>query len=451
MPITVGNKPANALPTGDYVNQVTTGQSFAAGDVKSGNEYTAGELLNAQVGTGIYMFPILRKQFKHLEYVLFDWNKPGQKNLKSKFLPIDATITTDGVSLTWYDYNMFDVETTIGTTAASNAVLAVDKTAGYEVGDTIYITRAPGSAKENEKRTVTAITADTSITVNSAIAVDAGDKIVRAYYVQQARSEVNRGSSTWGYTEFKSFFQRFGRSIQFDKSQLNRTYFFEASAQEYIASVFGHNMNILLQEFNKALYLGGNVPGDKSEMLGIDTAITKQAATDPSLIVDFASITDDDEKVEKLMEVIEATGASGATAATDTITVMVNRKFASALGRLKKEDIVYNDALKEIDFNIITLKNMFGQVEFVHDPMLDDLFQSSVAYMIPRSLMTLKFRQHQRLTGENGAMEAAKGEISLREKIHNIPDVSEFYMYFEAAVILGGLTSGAYRKLVNFA
>jgi hypothetical protein len=69
--------------------------------------------------------------------------------------------------------------------------------------------------------------------------------------------------------------------------------------------------------------------------------------------------------------------------------------------------------------------------------------------MLPKSLMTLKFRQNQVLVDERGTIEAAKWEITVKRKIDNIPDVSEFYMYFEAALVLGGLSSGAYLKLEN--
>lgn len=442
------NKPANPLPTGDYQSNVTTGSSFTAGNVATGTVQTAGSVLNAVEGTWLYMFPILHKYYKHLNYLLFDYNKPG-KTLKSKFLPIEGTITTDGKSITWYDYSMFDVETVIAANAASSTTITVPKTGWYEVGDTIVVTRKSGSTLSNEKRVITAVAADTSVTVNTAVVVEAGDKIVRAFYVQEAQKEITRGASTWDYTEYKSFFQTFARTLAFEKSQLNRSYFFEKSAKEYISSMFGHNMNILLQEFNKALYLGGNVPGAKSEMLGIDTAIEKVAATDSSVKVDFSTAANDDAKVTMFMDAIEKASSSGATNSGDVITVVANRKFISKLGRLKKDDIVYNEKVVEIDFEIVKFKNMFGSVEVIWDPMLDTLSQDTLAYMLPKSLMTLKFRQNQVLVDERGTIEAAKWEITVKRKIDNIPDVSEFYMYFEAALVLGGLSSGAYLKLEN--
>ena len=545
--------PANPLPTGAYQNEVTTGQTFTDGNIASWDVLTAGEVLAQAEWTGLYMFPILWKYYKHLNYLLFDYNKPGQKSLKSKFLPIDGTITTDGKSLTWYDYSMFDVETIILADAAASTTITIAKTGWYEAGDTILVNRKDGSGLVSEKRTIASVIEDTSITLTSAIAVQAGDKIVRAFYVQEAQKEITRGASTWDYVEYKSFFQTFARTLGFEKSQLNRTYFFEKSAKEYVASMFSHNMSILLQEFNKALYLGWNVTGSKSQMLGIDTAIEKAAETDPSLKVDFGAnpggkavgtikitgwvaadtwtvtigsdagtaevfdtdldttatniaaditsnitgysatatgvvitvtadaegatwnrsidvaVTDtatadadtittgwadigtytDDEKIKIFMDSIEYAASSGATQPGEVITVLANRKFISALGYLKKEDIVYNDKITEIDYNIITFKNMFGSIEVVWDPMLDKISQNSLGYMLPKSLITCKFRANQTVENEMGTMNAAKGEISVMKKIDNIPDVSEFYMYFEAALVLWGLSSGAYMKLQN--
>ncbi len=447
-----GSQPANALPTGDYQSVNTVGASFTAWDLVTGNAPTAGEVLDQVEGTGLYMFPILHKYYKHLNYLLFDYNKPGQKSLKSKFLPIEGTMTTDGKSITWYDYSMFDIETPILVEeAVASVTIPATKTAGYEVGDTILITRwtaGKTAAQVNEKRVITAIVADTSITVGVAVTQYIGDKIVRAFYVQQVQTEITRGASTWDYTEYKSFFQNFARTLAFEKSQLNRSYFFEKSAKEYVASLFSHNMNILLQEFNKALYLGGNTPGTKPEMLGIDTAIEKIAETDATVKIDLDGQTDD-QKVTAFMDAIEKASASGATGSWEVITVLCNRKWMSALGRLKKDDLVYNDKIAEIDYEVIKFKNMFGNVEMVWDPMLDTLSQTSLAYMIPKSLITLKFRQNQIVTDERGSIEGASGEIKIAKKIDNIPDVSEFYMYFEAALVLGGLSSGAYLKIEN--
>jgi hypothetical protein len=384
---------------------------------------------------------------------LFDYNVQGAKSLKTKFLPIEGTITENGTDLVWYDYSMFDVSLSItGNNDTATAITAAEstgiKTAGFEVGDQLLVVRADGSAKTNVKVTITAVVADTSITWVGAIDLDVGDKVVRAFYVQEIGVAISRGSSSYDYIEFNSYFQNFARQVSFAKVDLNKQYLIEKDAKEYIASIFALNMNILLQEFNKALWLGGNISGAKPEMLGIDTAIEEVAVTDPSVKIDFAGDTDD-QKVAKFMDAIESASASGAIQSGETLTMPCNRKMLSALGRIKKEDIVYNEKVKEIDFTIFKFTNMFGQVEFYHEPMLDTVSQKSLGYIIPRSLIACKFRKNQNLMDEKGGMEAARGEITVRKQINNIYDKAIFDMYFEAAVVLGGLTSGAYLKLEN--
>jgi hypothetical protein len=199
------------------------------------------------------------KYYKSLSYLFFDYNNPS-KSLKTKFLPMGDTITDDGVSLTWYDYNMFDAETKITSDASNVTVIVVPDTAGYEVGDTVHFTRKEGSTLNNETRTITAVADNTSVTLDSSVDVEAGDVMVRAYYVQESYAEITRGSSTWKYREYRSFFQTFGRTIRIKKEDLNRTYFNGQSAQEYISNLFAHNMGILLQELNKAIYLGKREP-----------------------------------------------------------------------------------------------------------------------------------------------------------------------------------------------
>lgn len=423
---------------------------------KTWNTFTAGQQTQKVVWVGLYLFPILHRYYKHLSYLLFDFNNQANKSLKTKFLPIEATIVEDGTKLTWYDYSMFDVETNITVAQASSTTIDLTtvaptdlKTAGYEVGDTLLVVRKDGSTLDNVKTVIATITTDTNMTVSAAVVLEVGDKIVRAFYVQEIGVEITRGQSNYDYIEFNSYFQNFARQVKFEKVDLNKQYLIERDAKEFVAGQFGLNMSILLQEFNKAIWLGANTnTGNKPQLLGIDTAIEEVAVTDASVKIDFAGDTDD-QKITKFMDSIEKASASWAIQSGETLTMPCNRKALSALARIKKEDIVYNEKIAVIDFTIFKFQNMFGQVEFYHEPMLDTVSQKSLAYIIPRSLIACKFRKNQNLVDEKGNMEMAKGEITVRKQINNIYDKAIFDMYFEAALVLGWLTSGAYLKLEN--
>lgn len=351
---------------------------------------------------------------------------------------------------------MFDVEVPVTTAMASgvevNVTVVSDPlttTAGFEAGDQIMIVRRTGSFLANARRTIASVTTST-ITLSAAAALEVGDKIIRIYYVQTQETEIQRGFSKYNYVEFKSYFQNFGRVVTFKKTELNKTYLIEKDAKTYVASIFGHNMSILLQEFGKAIWLGQNDNNaGKPEMLGIDTAIMQQFVKDASLVVDFTGVATADQKLNLLLDAFDLSAASGAISNAETLSVACNRKFLSQLGRLKKEDVVYNEKIVEIDFTIYKLKSMFSQVEFFHEPTLDKLSQDSVAYVLPRSLMSLRFRKNQTVTDDKANFEPAKTEICVKKKINNIHDVAQFDMFFEAATVLGGLTSGAYRKLIR--
>jgi hypothetical protein len=158
---------------------------------------------------------------------------------------------------------------------------------------------------------------------------------------------------------------------------------------------------------------------------------------DASLLVDFSGAADDDAKITLFMNAIESASASGAIPSTETLIVPCNQKFLSALARLKSKDIIYNEKIDVIDFKIFKFQNMFGQVEFFHEPMLDRLSAVSLAYILPRSLMSLRFRKNQILEDEKGAISSAVTEISVQKQITNIRDKAIFDMSFEAGMILG--------------
>lgn len=427
---------------------------MARQNVVTGQTYKVGDQVVKAEWKWLYVFQVMHKYFKNLLYMFFDFNNMSNKSLTNKLLPIEATIAwEDWVSLTWYDHNNFDVEILATVVSASATTIDVTtitwdvnaKTTWFEVGDQILVVKADGTSA---RRTITAITA-TVITVNSAVAIAVGDKIIRIYYVLAREAEITRWFSKGSYIEYKSFFQNFGREVRFTKTDLNKSYLFEKDAKSYVIKIIEINMQILLQEFCKAVWLGQNDDDNaKPEMLGIDTAITQLAVKNPSVIEDFSVYTSDDEKIAAFMDQLELAGSSGAILPWETLTMACNRKMLSALGRLKKDDIVYNEKITAIDFTIFKFQNMFSQVEFFHDPILDSLSQKSLGYILPKSLMSLRFRQNQ-IVDENKNVQTDRPEIKFTKKVHNIHDLAIFDMYFEAATVLGWLSSGAYRKLIN--
>lgn len=423
--------------------------------------YKVGWQLQKVIGTGLYLYPILMTYYKSFIYMFLDYNKKWDKSIKTKLLPIEGTITEDGKSLTWYDYSMFDVEHTSVADIASTDTLVLttltwdvnETTVWFEAGDQIMIVRKEGSTLANERRTINSTT-NVNLVLNSVVAIEIWDKVIRLYYVQPQEQEITRGQSLFNYKEFKSYFQNFGRVVSFTKTELNKQYLIEKDAKTYVSTIIGHNMSILLQEFGRAVWTGQNVAvwstvaWSKPEMLGIDTAIVEMAAKDASLILDLKDVIDDNAKIEALFEAFDLSWASWAIQNGETLSIACNQKFLRALTRLKKDQLTYNDSITEINFKIFKFNSEFSSVEFFHEPTLDKLYQGSLAYILPKSLMCMKFRDNQNLD-DKANITKAKAEISFIRKINNIHDKAQFDMFFEAATVLWGLSSGAYRKIMN--
>jgi len=86
-------------------------------DIATGSSYTLGTVLQEVMDKNLRMFPILFKQFKHLQYAFFDVKQlagDGWLTLKPKDIPgIESTITVDGYSVKRLDYALFDFSTSV--------------------------------------------------------------------------------------------------------------------------------------------------------------------------------------------------------------------------------------------------------------------------------------------------------------------------------------------------
>lgn len=118
-------------------------------NIATGNTYTLGVVLDTIVGKNLRVFPIMYKQFKHIAYCFFDIKQLSGENpgltVAPKEIPgIEPSITVDGYSIKWLDYNTFDFSTKVKTqtavaAAATSVTLPVEDASGFAVDDTIYL------------------------------------------------------------------------------------------------------------------------------------------------------------------------------------------------------------------------------------------------------------------------------------------------------------------------
>ncbi len=125
-------------------------------------------------------------------------------------------------------------------------------------------------------------------------------------------------------------------------------------------------------------------------MLGLEE-INRQLDT----IHDLSANTSEEKMLDDFYHIIETCQLSGAVASNDTITLLVNDRFLTELGRFRDEKIRYDRVVDDLSMTIPTLATVYGDVELVRDPMLNTLYTESVAFTLPKALVKLWTRENQ--------------------------------------------------------
>ena len=442
-------------------------------NVATWNEYTLGVVLDTVVGKNLRIFPIMYKQFKHIAYCFFDIKQLSGENpgltVAPKDIPgIEPSITVDGYSIKWLDYNTFDFSTTVtasaSVTVGTEVSVSLEDTSGLAVNDTIYF-KTDGTADDVDA-TVTEVTSATAIkimptSVNGAASgsgsLAANQEAVRGYWTRNDNDEIIRPASVYSYVEFQSYIQHFSRRITFTKAELNKIYKYEGDAKAEATKRLNYNIGVMFQEINKAIYKGRNIaPGanQKMEMLGLEE-INRQKNT----IVDLKSASFDGgtapatgkEMLDNFYRIIEECQLSGSVASNDTITLIVNDKFLTELGRFREEKIRYDKVVDKLDMTIPTLATVYGDVELVRDPMLNTLYNYSVAFTLPKALVKLWTRENQEFNPKWGVTRADQS-IHFYDVINNLREQKSYDMVWECGLIAGGMSAkqSPYYMIKNF-
>lgn len=444
-------------------------------NVATWNEYTLGVVLDTVVGKNLRIFPIMYKQFKHIAYCFFDIKQLSGENpgltVSPKDIPgIEPSITVDGYSIKWLDYNTFDFSTEVKTAIANGTVnaagndIVLKDNSGFAVNDTIYF-KTDGTANSMDvDGTVTAVNGDgETVTVlissvngaavtagTTAFKVTANQEVVRGYWTRNDNDEITRPSSVYNYVEFQSYIQHFSRRITFTKAELNKLYKYEGDAKAEATKRLNYNIGVMFQEINKAIYKGRNIaPGSnaKMEMLGLEE-INRQKNT----IHDLSSNATGSEMLDAFYKIIEECQLSGSVASNDTITLLVNDRFLTELGRFREEKIRYDRVVDKLDMVLPTLATVYGDVELVRDPMLNTLYNYSVAFTLPKALVKLWTRENQEFAPKGGVTRADQS-IHFYDVINNLREQKSYDMVWECGLIAGGMSAiqSPYHMIKNFA
>lgn len=430
--------------------------------------YTLGTVLQEVMDKNLRMFPILFKQFKHIQYAFFDVKQlagEGGLTLKPKDIPwIESTITVDGYSVKWLDYALFDFNTTVKgdqsiTLSGYSASFDVTDSSGFAVNDTVYFVKNDAGTSNEVDWVVTAITdSDTIVvkvstvngvaaTASNSITLKNGAMVERGFWKRNDNDEITRPASLFKYNEYQSYIQHFSRRIEFTKAELNKEYKYEGEAKNEAAKRFSYNLGIMFQEVNKAIYKGRNIAPsstEKMEMLGLET-VCREINT----IEDLTSSTN---MVKDFLTQLEKCFQSGSVLGNEPVMLLVNDRFLTELSRSSTDLVRYDKVVDELNFTIPTISTIYGAVELVRDPMLNRLYNYSVAFTLPRSLVKLRVRENQGFNPKGGITKADQS-IKLYPVIHNLREKELYDMELELWLIAWGMSSvpAPYRMIKNFA
>ena len=448
-------------------------------NVDTWNTYTLGVVLDTVVGKNLRIFPIMYKQFKHIAYCFFDIKQLSGENpgltVSPKDIPgIEPSITVDGYSIKWLDYNTFDFSTTLAannSTALSSydtASLQVADSTGFAVGDTVYIKTdgtgndIDGIVKSKADGTHLVITVSrvngAAATASNAITLKSGQEVVRGYWTRNDNDEITRPASAYNYKEYQSYIQHFSRRITFTKAELNKLYKYEGEAKDEATKRLNYNIWVMFQEINKAIYKGKNIAPsatEKMEMLGLEEINRQKGTIKDFAVADFdggSAPASDAAMLDSFYKVIETCQLSGAVASNDTITLLVNDRFLTELGRFRDEKIRYDKIVDKLDMTIPTLATVYGEVELVRDPMLNTLYNYSVAFTLPKALVKLWTRENQEFNPK-GWITRADQSIHFYDVINNLREQKSYDMVWECGLIAGGMSAkqSPYYMIKNFA
>ena len=449
-------------------------------DLSTWNTYTLGGVLEEIVGKNLRIFPIMFKQFKHLAYCFFDIKQLSGENpgytVAPKDIPgIEPSITVDGYSVKWLDYNTFDFTTEVKTAIASGtlssnvATIVLKDNSGFAVNDTVYF-KSDGTANSYDLDwTITEVNADgetvkvfvstingAAATASAAFKVTANQEVVRWYWKRNDNDEISRPASVYSYKEYQSYIQHFSRRITFTKAELNKEYKYEGEAKNEATKRLNYNIGVMFQEINKALYKGKNIaPGanDKMEMLWLEE-INRQKGT----IHDLSSNATEGAMMDAFYKIIEEAQQSWAVASNDTITLLVNDAFLTELGRFREgygtgDSLVrYDKVVDKLDMVLPTLATIYGDVELVRDPMLNVLYNYSVAFTLPKALVKLWTRENQEFNPK-GWITRADQSIKFYDVITNLREQKSYDIEWECWMIAGGISAkqSPYHMIKKFA
>ena len=490
-----------------------------SGNIAARGTYNVGDYLLAMQGKLLPMYKTFQQSYSTISKFLFDYvtdiqdGKPMTK-LAIKAIPqISLAPFLNGNFVTWGEYHFRPVDFVVVThpgnftmtvayatdplvALAPNTINGMDavgfdySTGGQgflSVGDTIliYTTCDPESQGCDEccstivQKTITDIDSVTGvITVEScqgetALVMQAGDRIVRLY---KSRNDGDRITNSFGIlpnTAKRSYLQHFGYTVNFAKGELNMAYASENGVKDFIATRMYHSNLAMMREVAFAFYRGRNrgqayaggvfgpaaINPQSTETQGLITGILDANIRNPQLdlVRSMHNLITDDDRVRHILTSILAVQNSGFNRPGQKVVMVCNQQAITALlkmntawNRFTGVTVNSNDNTNK-DFDLPIIRTPSGDVEFTNCEILTEMYpDEGVIIYGYRDLISAVTRENQKIMFESGAVQKASigwnfVETTLPGQQGSGHEYHTYDVFSEFAIVIAGLDSGAWR------
>ena len=358
---------------------------------------------------------------------------------------LETDMSVNANEVTWYEADLYkeEAEITAPVTAADVINVTALETRSFKVGDMVVIKPKDWGSTATQQREITVVNTSTGdITLDAVVTVVANDRIIFIYNLIEFGTEIDRSVNKGDVTPMTTYFQTFGKSMEFDSNTINQTYLLE-TAQESVKGTFAVAINVCNNNFAKAWYLARNISGSKSETQGIEAVIQEVEARDGtgSAIIDFSSVAAGKDKAKKLIQTINWFAAAPIYNGNEVPTFFVNNTFITNLSEIMY-DMGNTFTLQDskIEFGLTAYSSpFFRNVQFIVSRTLDKLeTYRSRAYVFPRHLVTFKTPEYQSVN-ESGAL--VKNKVG-GYQILKMPQVSIDKVKYTAQMRIANVFAG---------
>jgi len=449
------------------------------------DSYKVWDLLMKYTETGIPLFQWTLERYKNLPYLFFDVDeftdpKTGKSKIMFKFKNIGwvtQQTTESWTSVKWWEQRWAPIEVKVNGNQTSVTTITVTdynwfSIADLSIDDVVTIASTPDNTDYTRRITAVDIWAWTITIEWWAISVSDGDIIQFLYNVKDEWDEIDKSFNQRDYDVYESNYQFLTAKVQFNPVELNKSYQFPTSVEEFVNARLTTTFNRLTEQLGKIMWLGRNLNSweGKPETLGIISAIEKiWAETSKDFTHDLSLYSNYDEKIDAIMDVLN--DAYESWVYTNGVISMV--WTSQALFNLMKsnkywlhlvwdESRVMAPANDPLNIGIYRIKTGKGfEIEFFADPILTQIAKINKKYgdsffvVLPRNAMKIYQRQYDWVTDISGRLNKYGPWLSWRNitEVINASKVgrpSTFVAEWHFATILAWLRYGAYRIIYNY-